>query len=422
MRLFDTMFARTAWLILAVVLALFALLLFVQRSVTVFPAMRTSAAAIAELLQHDPAALAEARLPGPPETTWRDRVLAASPVWRTFSSELRERLGPQAQLEIRGQEAGPVIWVRLPRAPGWIARQMDLPSNDLRGVFLVVVLGVVVAIFGSAALLARQLTDPLRRLAKMADRFAAGVPPGETAVGGPAEIRQVQQAFTRLSHSLRSAEQEREALLAGVSHDLRTPIGRMRLAVGLYGEGADPKLVEELEHDLDELEQAAGQFIVYARSSHEEATSLEVLDDLVDAVVTAWACLPHGDALEIDWKGGAVRPIQLEARNVKRVVENLLDNAARHGRAPIVVRTEQSERQVALIVRDAGLGIAAADHVTALQPFVRLTGAESSGSGLGLAIVDRIARRHGGAVSMTASENGFEVRVTFASASTPLAG
>src|SRR5882724_10774803 len=140
------MFARTAWLILAVVLALCALLYGVQRNASVLPAIRTSAAAVGELLQHDPAPLIDARSPGPPPATWRDRVLAASSVWRVFSEELEERLGASAQLEIRSSEDGPVIWVHVPRTSGWISRRVDLPRSDLRGVVLVVVLGFVAAI------------------------------------------------------------------------------------------------------------------------------------------------------------------------------------------------------------------------------------------------------------------------------------
>jgi two-component system, OmpR family, osmolarity sensor histidine kinase EnvZ len=416
MRLFDTMFARTAWLILAVVIALCLLLIAVQRNATVLPAMRSSAAALAALIQRDETLRDEARAIGPPRAGWRDRLIARSAVWRTFADELREQLGPGTQLELRSAEAGPVIWARVPGTNGWISRQMDLPRGELRGAFLAVVVGIVVAILLAAALLARQLTGPLRRLASQADRIRAGNAPIEQPSGAPAEVRQVQEAFTRLWQGLRSAEQERESLLAGVSHDLRTPIGRMRLAVGLYGDGANPQLLEELEHDLAELEQAAAQFIGYARSNYEEPAAPAVLDAIVAEAVGARA-LAAGESPKIDWQGAASQPLMLEARNVRRVVDNLLDNAVRHGRAPVQVRTEQRGGVAALVVRDAGPGICAENQRAALQPFVRLARTDASGSGLGLAIVDRIARRHGGQVTMATVPEGFEVRVTFASAS-----
>ncbi len=409
MRPFDTMFARTAWLILAVVLVLSALLYHVQRNASVLPALRTSATALAELMARDETLRAEARLEGPKAADWRDQLLAASPVWRTFSEALKSRLGSGTQLEIRGSESGPVIWAHIPGSPGWISRQVDLPRAEMRGTLLALLIGAVAAVLAGAALLARQLTGPMRRLAGFADQFAAGESPGPIPVGGPIEIRHVQQAFLRLWRSLLAAEHEREALLAGVSHDLRTPVGRMRLALGLYGDGAHPRLIEELEHDLNELEHIATQFVTYARSNSEEQSTQVVLDDLIAAVLRARIGQPA-----IDWIGAASQPVRLEAHNVRRVLENLIDNGLRHGKMPIQVRTEQSELDVTLIVRDAGSGIRPEDHVAALQPFVRFAAEEAPGSGLGLAIVDRIARRHGGRVSMIKAADHFEVRVTFA--------
>jgi two-component system osmolarity sensor histidine kinase EnvZ len=277
------------------------------------------------------------------------------------------------------------------------------------------VLATLIAILAAAALLARQLTHPLRRLASIADRFAAGEPPEEAPVGGPVEVRHVQQAFLRMSRTLLAAEREREALLAGVSHDLRTPISRMRLAVGLYGEDANPRLLEEIEHDLGELEQAMAQFIAYARSNHAEAGALAVLDEIVSAVIDARRVAQEGGAVAIGFEPGAPAALHLETFNVQRVVENLVDNAVRHGRPPVHVRTEQSDLFATLVVRDAGAGIPEEKRQAVLQPFVRLASsdAKSAGSGLGLAIVERIAHRHGGTVTLSNVPGGFEVRVTF---------
>lgn len=134
-----------------------------------------------------------------------------------------------------------------------------------------------------------------------------------------------------------------------------------------------------------------------------------VLDDVVRAAIAARA-----DAPSIDCEGGAPRAVNVEKSNVRRLVDNLLENAARHGAPPVRVRTAQTSHDVTLIVTDGGAGIDVEHHATALAPFARLAAADTPGSGLGLAIVERIARRHGGRVAMARTSAGFEVRVTLA--------
>jgi two-component system, OmpR family, osmolarity sensor histidine kinase EnvZ len=333
--------------------------------------------------------------------------LSRTAVWREFSQTLAQRLEAGSRLEIRSTDAGPVVWAYIPKSKGWISRQIDLPRLELRGALLFVALGLLLVVLVGAALLARQLTGPLRRLATLADRFAAGEPPSPEPVGGPLEIRHVQSAFVRLSGSLQAAEQEREAMLAGVSHDLRTPLSRMRFALGLHGEGANPRLIEELERDLDELDELVGQFVAYARSNYEETRTQVDLDALVASVINA-----HEATASIEWRGASSRTVSLEAGNVRRLVKNLVDNAIRHGKPPVQVSTSQTEWDVTLIVRDSGSGISPADQQAALEPFTQLGAEDAPGSGLGLAIVSRIARRHCGEVSMRQNPDGFEVRVT----------
>ena len=416
MRSFDTMFVRTAVLVFAVGVVVAMLLISLQRQASL-PAVRTFAVIIAELMERDETLRQQSRLAGPAAPEWRDRLLASSPAWSTFAHALAERLGPGAQLEIRGTEAGPVVWAHLPGAAGWVSRQIDLPRPELRGRLLAIAIGLSTAILAGAALLARQLTGPLRRLAGMADRFGAGEPPSAAPVRGPVEIRNVQRAFVRLWGSLQSAEQEREALLAGVSHDLRTPVSRMRFALGLHGESANPRLIDELERDLDEIEQITGQFMAYARSNYEESRTQVAPDALVGAVVAA-AGGARGGTPDIEWRGGATTPVILEAANVRRLTGNLIDNAIRHAAPPIRVHTEQTARDVTIVVRDSGPGIRDEDQRAALEPFTRLASPDASGSGLGLAIVNRIAARHGGRVEMRQLADGFEVRVTLATPAT----
>jgi two-component system, OmpR family, osmolarity sensor histidine kinase EnvZ len=423
-RFADSMFARTALLAAASGLVFAILFLAVGRSLAGLPAIRASAAMLAEVLALDPQAVGQSN-EEPPLPRLRDEVLARTLIWRTFAGVLEEKLGPGAKLAIRADEAGAVVWAFMPAAGRWARWHTELPSEGLRAGVLAMLIGIAAAVLVGGMLLARQITGPLRELARIADRLAAGellqptppessrkdLPrnqPGRRArLRGPREVRRVHEAFQRLCGSLRLAEQDREAILAGVSHDLRTPISRLRFVLELYGEGAAPRLLDEVERELQDLEQAATRFIAYARSNYEEPFDLMALDALVTSAIGS-----HRFAGNVAFEPGAPAPALLQPGNVYALVENLLENARKHGAAPIHVHTRQSADEVQVIVRDGGTGIAATDQRTALQPFVRLTEQDAPGSGLGLAIVARVAKRHNGRVEMRNRADGFEIRVT----------
>lgn len=443
-RFTDTMFGRTALLAAASGLVFAILFLAVGRSLAGLPAIRASAAMLAEVLERDPEAVVQSNAE-PPPARLRDEALARTFIWRTFAGVLEEKLGPGTKLAIRADDEGAIVWAFMPATGRWARWHTELPSDGLRAGVLAMLIGVVAAVLVGGMILARQITGPLRILAKIADRLAAGeqlqaeprqtgplqreplqpeplqpelpraepprTEPGRCAsLRGPREVRRVHEAFQRLCASLRLAEQEREAILAGVSHDMRTPISRLRFALELYGEGATPRLLDEVERELQDLEQAATRFIAYARSNYEEPFDLAVLDTLVTAAIGL-----HRFEGNVTFEAGAPGPTPLQPGNVHALVENLLENARKHGAAPIYVRTSQSADEVQVIVRDGGSGIAATDHGAALQPFVRLTEQDAPGSGLGLSIVARVAKRHNGRVEMRNWAGGFEVRVTLAS-------
>lgn len=420
-RFADSMFSRTALLVAASGFVFAMLFLVVGRTVAGLPAIRASAATLAEVIERYPRAVAQSA-EGPPPARLRDEALARTLVWRAFAGELQEKLGSGAMLAIRADERGATVWVRVPASGTWARWHTELPDNSLRAGMLAMLVAVAAAVLVGGVLLARQITGPLRRLAVIADRLAAGEPlsleprPGETFAGGPLhdppfpapkEVRRVYQAFQRLCSSLRAAEQEREAMLAGVSHDVRTPVSRMRFALELYGESAGRRLLDEVEHELQELEQVASRFVAYARSNYEEPFGLVVLDDLVASAIRS-----RSFEGSVSFEPGAPRPACLQSGNVRALIDNLLENARKHGAEPVHVKTLQSAGEVQLVVRDGGSGIPATEQRVSLQPFVRLADQDAPGSGLGLAIVARVAKRHNGRVEMQNRADGFEVRVT----------
>jgi two-component system osmolarity sensor histidine kinase EnvZ len=197
-----------------------------------------------------------------------------------------------------------------------------------------------------------------------------------------------------------------------VSHDLRTPLARIRLGVEMLESQADTALREGMVQDIEDIDAVINQFLDFARVTNESsiASALD-LNELVKSVLERY----HRQGKTVDARLGRVPRLQLKTPAIQRLLTNLIDNALRHGGPGVEIETAAENGRVRLSVLDRGPGIPAAETERMLQPFTRLNQARStSGSGLGLAIVDRIARLHHGSVNLLAREGGgLEARVEF---------
>jgi two-component system osmolarity sensor histidine kinase EnvZ len=194
-----------------------------------------------------------------------------------------------------------------------------------------------------------------------------------------------------MSADLAANERERALVLAGISHDLRTPLARVRIAAEL---SADESLREGLAADVEQMDAVIQQFLNYARLDENEAMLPTDLKSLVQEVAQQFSAQAQSLLLDVrDVPALPVRPLLL-----KRALSNLLDNAIKYGGGEITVRLKREEGKVVLTVADRGAGIPIAQRATVKRPFVRLESARSNstGSGLGLAIVERAARLHNG--------------------------
>jgi two-component system osmolarity sensor histidine kinase EnvZ len=274
------------------------------------------------------------------------------------------------------------FWVSLPKA------RVEHPVSQM----LLAGGGVVLmlSLFG-AFLIARQVTRPLGRLAKAAQQVGSGVTPTTLPESGAHEMVAVSRAFNRMSSDLAAHERERALVLAGISHDLRTPLTRVWLTAEM---SSDAALREEINTDVEQMDSVIQQFLDYARlDSNEESKTTDVAQ-LVNKVAQQYAT--RARSLTLDMQPVellAVRPLLLE-----RALVNLLDNAIKYGGGEITVRLAQTQQAVEISVTDRGAGIPAHERETVKRPFVRLDAARSdtTGSGLGLAIVERAAQLHGG--------------------------
>lgn len=246
----------------------------------------------------------------------------------------------------------------------------------------------------------RWATRPLQQLAGAATAFAHDLNAPALPVGGPDEVRHAAEAFNFMQQRLRQLVVERRRALAAVSHDLRTPLTRMRLRAELVG---DPDVRNKLDADIDAMQSMVNSVLDYLRGL-EDTEPMQAIDmeALLSAIVEDERALGRPVWLEESGPDGANAPATPPYRGklsiLKRPVTNLIDNAVKHG-TTVTVRIEDGSSALRVIIDDDGPGIPAESLGRVVEPFVRLDtapGPGTGGVGLGLAIVRDAAAYHGG--------------------------
>jgi signal transduction histidine kinase len=371
---------------------------------------------------HMSAALAEIALPS--RDSSRNEVLLAL-------NNLRQRLG--GDLTLFTEDGRPVASVGRPvpfprgrdRAGlivlnGWGTTIVNLPDGRVLVLrrpaeyeepvprFFLLLGGLVLAVGVGSYPLARRLTRRIEALKDAVDAFGAGDLGTRVAVSGKDEVAALSNSFNCTAERIESLLSAHKTLLANASHELRSPLARLRMAIELLRAHADPKLQCELERNIAELDDLVGEILVASR--------LDALDGPVGTrevdllAIAAEECAHAGALIE-----GVPVTIQGDARLVRRLVRNLLDNARRHGGGSIEASLERRHDQsVVLSVCDRGPGVPKDERERIFEPFYRPAGTREGegGAGLGLALARQIARRHGADVQCLSRLGGgsiFEV-------------
>ncbi len=286
------------------------------------------------------------------------------------------------------------VWIGVPFVP----RKRELFWRVV-GVWLV--FGGMVGALG-ALLVVRYINRPLHTLARAAVQVGQGETPRDLPQGGPTEIAALSRAFNQMARDVQRLSADRVLLLAGVSHDLRTPLARLRLALEMLGDNTDATLTQGMIQDIDDMDRIIEQFIAYVRDGEMESACATDLNDLVQTTAARYLRQGHVIALDL-----APLPV-LAMRSVamQRLLANLIDNALRHGGGEIEVRTRMHDGRTALSVLDRGPGPATMppnDQASAYRPR------------LGLVVVERIAQLHQGRLQLLVRDGGgLEARVEFA--------
>ena len=332
-----------------------------------------------------------------------------------LEGHLRERLGPETEIRVAPRLRLLLVRVKAGSEGYWIGFPMPdrPPAEDIPTRALTWTLVVLALLLAAAYLFARFLARPLRELTDAVALVGRGETPPTLPETGPSEIAAVNRGFNAMLSNLRQIERDRAVLLAGVSHDLRTPLARLRL--GIEMETGDEAMRSGMVADIEEMDRIIGQFLDFARD--DSVTAFEVGD--LNAIVAGCVDRYAQAGRPVTFTAGDVPPLRLKSTAISRLVANLLDNALAYGAAPVEVSTVRSGDVIWLDVTDRGPGIPPAEVDRLKQPFTRASTARAredgaAGAGLGLAIVDRIARIHGGTFDLAPRDGGGTVaRIVF---------
>ena len=274
-------------------------------------------------------------------------------------------------------------------------------DRPLKLLALVAITGVTVALL--AGWTVRRLTRPLATLADAATGLARDLDQPPLPESGPVEVSRAARAFNAMQRDLKSHLDTRAQALAGVSHDLRLPLTRVRLRLERIG---DTEVKRSIESDLDEMEGMVAGTLDYLRAgTSAEATVLLNLTALVEGVAEDMEAL--GASVRVH--GQASAPVNGRPQALRRCLANLMDNARRHGGNEIDVSIIDGPLAVLVRIEDRGPGIPAIERERVFEPYFRLEPSRAKhtgGSGLGLAIARAIARSHGGDVELADRDGG----------------
>ena len=329
----------------------------------------------------------------------RPRVNLPGPMDDDLAAALEQKVRLPYTMDWKSDSRAVLIRVQLARG----VLEVEAPRKRLYPstiyLFLLWVVGTALLLFGIAALFLRNQVRAIRRLARAAEAFGLGRDRGPIKPEGATEVRQAATAFNRMQARIQRFLSQRTEMLAGVSHDLRTPLTRLRLALAVLPQ--TPELapdIADIKADIDEMERMIAGYLAFARGEGAEQAQLVDLSALLEDVASA--ARRTGAHVELD----SPSPLTLHLRPdaARRAVTNLVDNARRHA-GQIRLSVQPQGRSVSVLVDDDGPGIAPDRRESVFRPFE--SGADS-GTGLGLTIARDIARAHGGEIHLEPSPLG----------------
>jgi two-component system osmolarity sensor histidine kinase EnvZ len=340
------------------------------------------------------------RLPAPPlssGTLLEEQLIQA----------MQGRVNLPYQIDALGDPRGIQIKVQLPDGVLTVAVPRNRLFSSTTYIFVMWMVGSSLVLLAVATVFLRNQVKSLRRLAAAADGFGKGRPVPFFKIEGAVEIRQAAIAFMKMRDRIQRQIRQRTEMLAGVSHDLRTPLTRMKLALELL---RDDPAVEELKSDVAEMERMVHGYLDFVRG---EGTEVPVDTDISLLLEDLAAAMRReGTPLSVAPPPEYVMPVRPNA--LRRCIDNLIGNARRHG-SHVWLSGVAVTDGIDILIDDDGPGIQPADRDLAFRAFFRLDPSRNpstGGVGLGLTIARDVARSHGGEITLeTSPQGGLRARV-----------
>ncbi|MDY0009677.1 MAG: ATP-binding protein [Bdellovibrionales bacterium] len=268
-------------------------------------------------------------------------------------------------------------------------------------IFILWLIGSAIVLFGIAIIFMRNQIRPIRRLAIAAEKFGKGQDVPDFKPVGAREVRQASRAFLDMRDRLKRQIEQRTAMLAGVSHDLRTPLTRMKLQLAMAG---DDEMAAHLRQDIDEMEKMLEAYLDFAKGESSEAPEMTDLGSILDRIIGR--AQRHGDAVQAQVADKLM--IRLRPVATERALANIVGNACKYGTNVWVNAYEQSNA-IEIVIDDDGPGIPENLREDVFRPFFRIEKSrnkKTGGIGLGLSIARDIIHAHGGEIFLENSNRG----------------
>ena len=326
----------------------------------------------------------------------------------TMAHALQERVQRPFMLDTSSFKTRVIIDIQMPSGVLSIIVPGKRLFSSTTYIFVLWMVGTSLVLFAVASIFMRNQVRPIRRLAEAADTFGKG---GEMSqdfrIQGATEVRIAATAFNRMRERINRQIRQRTDMLSGVSHDLRTPMTRMKLQLAMVPDSPE---IEDLKSDLTEMEQMIEGYLTFARGDGDEKAVETDLSDVIAESVATWR--RNGTSIDLHIEDEINLPLKRKAFG--RCIDNLIANASKYG-DHIWVRAGRRRNNIEITIDDDGPGIPETERQNVFRPFYRVEESrnrETGGTGLGLAIARDIARAHGGDITLdTSPQDGLRARI-----------
>jgi two-component system, OmpR family, osmolarity sensor histidine kinase EnvZ len=327
---------------------------------------------------------------------------------RVFMRQLVVAMGGKSDLYWR-TDRDRKLWLRLHAGNEayWVSVK-SIPTLGPTGLVLasgLVSLGLALCLAYGVNL---RLMRPLEVLKGATENFRLSAGAVKLSEDGPREIASLSRSFNLMTERLMQTEADRTMILAGISHDLRTPLAKLRLQLDLMP-NTDEALKASAHRQVENIDRILSQFMLYARGFDAEPIRGFDPDALILDLIK-----DYGDQGVVEINGPSVPAFTGRIEAVRRALGNLIENALNYGSKPVEIAVTAANHGLIFVVRDRGPGVSPDRLSRIIEPFVRgdeARGAERQGTGLGLAMVEKIARLHEGRLELENIEGGFEARL-----------